>query len=346
MQRILLLLIILLAHVVSGCGSSQTIKDSWKFTTRQYRTYLNTPASIDFDDKGSCEVYEVALGDAVLKVDENILALIRAMENSDHNPGPPWVMSMMQRFPWLSGVALVDGDGVLNAQYPEYFAKTFDASPLLEADQKQRMGELRAYVQMDPAGPEVYVANPVFGQDKMRGIIVAYFDPRALVMYSSDPGSFMIASPAGVVWPGNFSSGSPVSSTDWATLLTSKSCGIVGSEGNEFFWTSRYIGNLPLVYAMPTSSGRFPEAQPDAAPQSPQAQGGQLEPGVPSPEQASPATPPPAPPQAFEPAPAAQPPAPAQAALPAPPPVEYAPLETEPNPVPYLPPVQRRPAAP
>lgn len=256
MQRILLFSLAVFSLALSACGSFQTVKDSWKFTTRQYRTYLNTPAELDLDDKGNCELYELALSDAVIDVDEELQKLIRAMENSDHNPDQMWVMSIMRRVPWLSGVALIDKGGTLVAQYPEYFSKPFDASPLVEPDPKQRMGALRAYVQMTEAGPEVYVGNPVYGGEELRGIIVAYFDPRALVTMSSNPGSFMIASPAGIIWPGRYGAGSVIGSTDWSNLLQRQSCGVIGSKGSEFFWTTRYVGNLPLVYAMPTSAGQ------------------------------------------------------------------------------------------
>jgi hypothetical protein len=245
----------LLLVAVIGCQKSQTMKDSWKFTTRQYRTYLNTPASVDLADKGSCEVYELALGEAVLAVDMELQKLIRAMENSDHNPDQRWVMSMMDRFPWLSGVALVEGSGALAARYPEYFAKNFDVSPLLVPDPKQRPGALRAYAQPDPAGAEIYLANPVFGDEELKGLIVAYFDIRALATLSADPGSFAMASPVGVLWPGSFGAkGGTLDKVDWDPLLKEKSCGLIGPDGSQFFWTTRYLGNLPLVYAMPASA--------------------------------------------------------------------------------------------
>lgn len=260
-QRLFLVsLLLICVSGAIGCSKSQTMKDSWKFTTRQYRTYLNTPATLDLEDKGSCEPYELALGEAVLAVDSELQKLIRAMENSDHNPDQAWALSMMSRFPWLSGVALVEGSGKLVARYPELYAKTFDAQPLLEPDPKQRMGALRAYVQKSDAGPEIYLANPVFGGGEMRGLIVVYFDPKSLITISPDPGSFAMASPAGIVWPGAFGEGSVVAQENWETLLKQKSCGLIGPKGSDFFWTTRYLGNLPLVYAVPTSAGKSRQA--------------------------------------------------------------------------------------
>jgi hypothetical protein len=275
MRRFSFLMVLCLLLAVLGCQKSQTMKDSWKFTTRQYRTYLNTPASVDLADKGSCEVYELALGEAVLAVDMELQKLIRAMENSDHNPGQQWVMSMMNRFPWLSGVALVDGTGKLVARYPEYFNKTFDITPLLAPDPKQRPGALRAYAQPDPAGAEIYLANPVFGDEEMKGLIVSYFDIRALATLSAEPGSFAMASPVGVIWPGSFGDkGGVLDSVNWDSLLKEKSCGLIGPEGSQFFWTTRYLGNLPLVYAMPATAGpgeSAAPAEPEAAPVEPEA---------------------------------------------------------------------------
>ncbi len=63
---------VLVSFALTACGSFQSVKDSWKFTKRQYRTYLNTPAELDLDDTGSCELYELALSDAVVDVDQQL----------------------------------------------------------------------------------------------------------------------------------------------------------------------------------------------------------------------------------------------------------------------------------
>ena len=257
MQRILLFSLIVFGLVFPACGQQQILKDSWKFTTRQYRNFLNTPASLDMEDTGEPKDYELVLGEALLPVDAELEKLTRAMENSDHNPDQNWVMQMLGRLPWLSGVALIDQNGQMVARYPEFSTKPFDAAPLLEPDPKQRLGDLRAYVQQTDAGPEVYVGNPVYGGEEMRGLIVASFDPRALVTMSANPGSFVLASPAGILWPGaHGSQGSLVGSQDWGKILTKQSSGFIGDGNSRFFWTTRYLGNLPLVYATPESTGQ------------------------------------------------------------------------------------------
>lgn len=248
--------------MTAGCSYNQTLKDAWKYTDRQYRSYLNTPATLDMEATGSCENYELALGDAVMEVDGHLQSLVRTMENSDQSPDQSWVIGLIRKYPWLTGVALADPNGVPMARYPEYFMKEFDVSPLLEPDPKQRIGSLRAYVQETPLGPEVYLANPVYIGEELRGLVVVYFDPRALVTMSTDPGSFMLTYPGGVLWSGRYSAQStPVGQADWADLVQRRSCGLVGGSGTEFFWTTRYVGNLPVIYAIPTDAGNLVESQ-------------------------------------------------------------------------------------
>ena len=266
MHRFLsLCLVAALLPAAFACSSNQTARDSWKFTTRQYRTYLNTPAQLDMEATGDCENYEIALGDALLNVDAELGKLVRAMENSDRNPDQAWVMRIMGQFPWLSGVALADKEGNPIARYPEGYLKEFDAKPLLEIDPKQRISALRAAVQKSPFGPEVYVANPVYANEDMRGLVIAHFDPRNLVMqHSSNSGSFIIASPAGILWQGGFGANSPVAGENWEEILKSRSCGLIGPSGSRFFWTTRYLGNLPLVYAMPVDNAAATKAKAEA----------------------------------------------------------------------------------
>jgi hypothetical protein len=249
----------------SACQSHQTLKDSWKFTKRQYTHYLNTPATVDLSDTGNRADYEIALGEAVLNIDNELARLIRAMENTDHNPSPEWALSMVQKFPWISGVALVGSDGVVNSRYPEYFAKEFDASPLLERDPKQRPGMLRGYVRTGDSSPEIYLGNPVYFGEDLLGIIVAHFDPATLATLSPDPDSFVMFTPTGIVWQGRFGGGLSAGTDEWKNILENKSSGTIGSGDSAFFWLTRYIGNLPLVYAIPITSGKNSSAEKPAA---------------------------------------------------------------------------------
>ena len=269
MQRFLILLLVFVAFSVTACGGNQTLKDAWKFTKRQHTTYLNKPATLNKSDPGRWQAHELALGEAVFIIDNELQRLIRAMENSDHRPDQDWVLNMVGGFPWLSGVALVDRTGALIAQFPEHFGKPFDVTPLIEPDPRRRPGDLRAYAQISPAGPEIYIANPVYGSgtEVLRGLIVGHFDPRLLATMTRNPGRLIIVTPAGLLWPGEYGPDSIVATQDWKNILRRRSQGLIGGRDDGFFWTARYLGDLPIVYAMSvTASPSFlPESPPPSS---------------------------------------------------------------------------------
>ncbi len=242
---------LLLAFFAAGCSGNQTTRDAWKYTVKQYKSYLNTPASLDMDAKGDGEDYQFALGETARDIDRELTGMMRAIENSGRDVDAEWVFDVMQRFPWLTGVALVDGEGKVIAHYPEYAGKDFDPTPLLQADPKQGMAALRGYARQEGDHTSIYVGNPVFRGEEMRGLVVARFDPRNLLMKSPNPGGFSIASSQGVLWAGN--SGA-AGSLNWEEEVRKRSSGHVGSSGSGFYWVTRYVGNLPLVYIIPDSA--------------------------------------------------------------------------------------------
>jgi hypothetical protein len=81
---------------------------------------------------------------------------------------------------------------------------------------------------------------------------------------SINPGSFVLVCPTGVLWTGGYGAqGSIVGSQDWGKILTEQSSGHIEDGSARFFWTTRYLGNLPLVYAIPENAG---QSQPASAP--------------------------------------------------------------------------------
>lgn len=258
MHRFIPLLLILCSVALVGCRSSQNIKDAWKGTRSYYYEYLNTPASLNMDDKGNILDYQAEMGSAIADFDMRILELERVLQNSDRNPDAAWVTSLTARFPWLSAVALTDEEGYPRALVPPTFAKGFEIGTLLEVDPKQQIKDLRAFVQEDPQGPEIYVGNPVYIGADFKGVITVHFDPRALLARAGDPGKIIIAAPCGIVWPGLYDAqATPVAKVDWGEEVRKNSSGIVRNELGAFYWVCRYLGNLPLIYAVRVE-GSFP----------------------------------------------------------------------------------------
>lgn len=235
---------------LSACSYSQTAKDAWKFSKRQYYSHINTPASLDLDDTGSSEACQLALSEHIMDADRKVATFIRRMENSDINPDQRWVMNMVNDFPWLSGIAIIDNTGNIVAGYPEFQMKPLEFDPLLEEDPKQHLLDLRAYMQQSPLGPEVYVGKPLSRDGDIFGMVVGHFDPRALLRSSAgDIDKIAMYCPTGEMWLGD-QAGGGLSGVDWQEVLLNRTSGYHST----YYWTSRYVGNMPVVYAIPKDS--------------------------------------------------------------------------------------------
>ncbi|CAK7013670.1 MAG: hypothetical protein DELT_02166 [Desulfovibrio sp.] len=251
-------LLILVSLTLVGCRAPQTMKDAWKGTRSYYYDYLNTPAKLDMDDKGKILDHQAALGAAIADFDLQLQDLEKALQNSDRRPDAEWVTSMTTRFPWLSGIALTDEEGIPRAQVPMGFPKQFEIGNLLEVDPKQQIKDLRGFVQTHHLGAEIYLGNPVYIGEDFRGVIIMHFDPRVLLARTGDPGKVVIAGPTGIIWPGMYDiQSTPLAGIDWGEKVKKEYAGTVSNEHGTFYWISRYIGNLPLVYAIRVQ-GEFP----------------------------------------------------------------------------------------
>ncbi len=247
-----LLSILLMSLFTYGCIGRQDVKNSWKFTTKQYRTYLNKPAKLDMEYTPTTSDYENVLVESVFEIDRQIEKLVRAMENSSKDVGEEWVFNMMDEFPWLSGVALVNNLGDVVSKYPDFSPVPLDFKPLIAEDPKQSLHALRTHVNNYIFGTEIYIASPVYIDQEFRGLVVAHFNPKSLLTYSPDPGIFMVASPSGILWAGDFGgTDNPIAEAEWERILLNNSKGYMKKDNSEFYWIARYIGNLPIVYALP-----------------------------------------------------------------------------------------------
>lgn len=254
------LLLILLALVLStGCSSNQSMKNAWKSTKGMWYTYASPKADIDYEDTGNLGPEQMALATRMMGVDVQLSQLERVMINADKPPTGPWLGQFFSKFPWVSGFAGMKADGQILGQEPAIPMKSLDYSPLLEADKKQGMRELRGYVQDTPLGPEVMLATPLYDSETFLGVVVAHFDMRALLSFSTKPEELVILSPDLVLWPGKFDiAATPLAGVKWNALLKSSSNGALSNARGSFHWVARYLGNLPLIFAVP-SAGTFPE---------------------------------------------------------------------------------------
>ena len=243
----------LLAGSLVALGGCSSLDDSWKSTKEFYRTYINAPATINYEEQGTLSDAEVALASRMVGIDIQLEQLERFLQNADRPPSPEVVSVFFQRFPWISGLAAVDTSGVVLAQEPAYSMKQLDFSALVAQEaRKGEMRGIRGLVEETALGAEVLAGVPVYADADLKGFFVAHFDMRALLSYTSGADDLIVVSPQGVLWSGRFSvENTPLAGQDWASLAKKSTQGVLSNAEGEFIWISRYIGKQPLIFATP-----------------------------------------------------------------------------------------------
>ena len=251
--------VLLVMGSLCGCNAYQPTKNIWKTTKGIWNTYVSAPASVDYDVKSSLSPQAKALAVGMVGIDKELGRLERMMQNADRPPTREWLNNFLQTFPWVDGFAGVKYDGTILGQEPPNSLKELDFNGLLYEDKKQNSRALRADVQPGPLGPEIMLAAPLYDGVDFLGIVVAYFDMRSLMKFAQNPEDMVILCPTALLWPGKFEfTATPLAGTDWSKVVTESSSGTCTNGNGTFFYMVRYLGNLPLIFAVP-EKGNFPE---------------------------------------------------------------------------------------
>ncbi|MBQ7739598.1 MAG: hypothetical protein IJT59_08120 [Desulfovibrionaceae bacterium] len=192
-------------------------------------------------------------------IDIELEKFLRVMLNADRPPTNEWINNFLLNFPWVNGLAGVKYDGTILGQAPETALKELDYIPLLYEDKKQKRTALRADVQNTPLGPEVMLAAPLYESTDFLGIVVAHFDMRSLASFSESPERLVILSPQALLWPGEYDfAKTPLAGQDWEKICRESSQGKCENSIGKFIYQVRYLGNVPLVFAV-AESDNFPK---------------------------------------------------------------------------------------
>lgn len=246
-----------------ACSSYQPTKNAWKTTKDLWYTYVSVPAKVDYSEKGDLSPRAMALSTCMMGIDVELSRFERTMMNADRAPTREWLDKLFADYPWVSGFAGVKYDGTLLGHEPGPSLKNLDFIPLLYEDKKQNSRALRGYVQQSPLGPEVMLAAPLYDGMDFLGVVVAHFDMRELSRFSSSPEDLVILSPAALLWPGKYDfAATPLAGVDWETVARKSTSGTCTNDRGSFYYQVRYLGNLPLIFAV-VESGSFPEGNGD-----------------------------------------------------------------------------------
>jgi hypothetical protein len=235
------------AITLSACSS---IDSAYKSTKSFYFTHVNRPAMLNVTDRTVLERTEQGLVQRIMTIDEELTKLEKALDALATPPDAASAATLMRRFPWLSGLAMIAPDGTLGASIPSTPLKQIDYTPLLQLAPKALPRDLRGMVQDTPLGPEILLARPFMQEDTLQVLLVASFDFRSLLPFASSPSDMIVRSTDTLIWNGDLDyTATPMAAVDWGDYLKTHSDGVLSDDKGSMVWVSRYMGGIPLVFA-------------------------------------------------------------------------------------------------
>ena len=237
--------------LLPGC-STLTETRAWKTTSGLYYTYVNRPVKLDLASAETLPEGESRLASRLMALDWQITELERTMEALGGMPDQNTADMLLRRFPWLSGVTVLDGDANVFASVPSIPLKQLDYTPLLTVPPKSSPRALRACAQDTPMGPEIILARPIMREAEPAGFLVVTFDFRALLPYADAAGDIVARASDVTLWSGDrMYDETPLAEADWEEVLSRRSFGQIGEGDSAMVWIVRYLGGMPLVIAGP-----------------------------------------------------------------------------------------------
>ena len=238
-------LCLLLLVAAGGCSTLRTAQTY----AEEAVSFINPDPEIDYQDLPKDGPEEV-LAYLFAPVDERIQLLAEGMITVDSKPGREWFESFGLRYPWLTGVAVLDTDGKVDVAMPEQGLRKLPAQELLALRENWVRGGLAVTVRKDELGPEVYFVQPITEEGVFSGLVVSHFDPRSLRRYCPDPDRLLMWTPDVDLWPiDGAKEREAIHSMDWDDVLTDKVHGHVGERPHKYVWVARRLGNTHILYA-------------------------------------------------------------------------------------------------
>jgi hypothetical protein len=255
--------LLLALGLLSGCSY---FRESWKDTRKLYKEYVNTDTKVTIPNSTSGDRGEMKLAKLFMPADEHLVKLLRLFSAQDVLPPDEWCRDLLELYPWLAGVAIVADDGAVMYKYPAIDLIPADFGPLLEQTARYKSRKMAGNVDVTELGALVYLATPLFRENDYHGILVAYFDPRALVKFSPNPADLYIVASEGVLWGGgDAATAKTLASEKWKDMLKGNVSGTVSAGGGKYLWQARYIGHKPIIY-LTNEKTPFTEASPTSDP--------------------------------------------------------------------------------
>jgi hypothetical protein len=227
------------------------VRSTWDKTADLYRTYIYPKPELDLQRSEGLSSKEKTLAMQFSAMDQQLELLMRTLAPQDTFPSSAWFNEIINRFPWLTAIMVLDTRGRILTRHPDSPLKHIQVEPLLEREWSLMERDLQGFTQDTPLGPELIVAGPFFRDGVWQGLLVAHFDPRSLIRFAPSPDNIILLTSEMLLWSGlDQKATGELTKMSWEDILKHRIGGRLSTENNTFVWIARPIGSLRLIYAV------------------------------------------------------------------------------------------------
>ncbi len=247
----LLLCMISLLALLPACT---TVQDSqaWKSTKSFYYTNINKPATFDYMPAEELTAPEDLLSGNLIKIDTELEKFQHDFEHLHIPPNSAQLQQFFGKFPWISGVTLIDNTGTVTGAIPESYHKNIDFSRLLQTPPTQKEREIRVMVHEDAQGAEIVLGRPIYTPEgELFAVLNVYFDMKKLLTYlNTSTTIFALAGNTPVLLGDYTFAQTPLSQIDFNEEIQDDTLGEISTASGTVFWINRYLYHQPLIFAV------------------------------------------------------------------------------------------------
>lgn len=242
-------IVALFAVLALAAGGCSTLKKVQSYASEAL-SFANPAPEIDYQDLPN-EGPEEVLAYLFTPVDERIQLLAEEISTVDTRPDREWYTSFGVRYPWLSGLSIIDAEGNTELAVPEQGMRPLPVERLMALRDSWERTSLAVDVQTDELGSEIYFVQPLTTQGKWTGLIVVHFDPRSLQRYCPAPERLLVMTPEQDLWPFERQEDrEAMHSVDWPDELSDDVSGKLEAGNREYHWLGRRLGKVHILYAV------------------------------------------------------------------------------------------------
>jgi hypothetical protein len=209
---------------------------------------------VDLEDTDLLDESETRLATLFGPVDQRLGDLGSTLDAMESLPPAGWFRNLRERYPFVDVAVATDlrGDVIAGEGLDEAGSAALLA--LLERGESLDEKRILLVETVEEAnGARMYVANRLIVDNVWKGLVVASFDWAELAAYSPNPAELLVLTPEKLVWSGEWdASDAPLQKFDWMDIIDDSVAGELESDGTEFTWLVRYLGEERIIYATPS----------------------------------------------------------------------------------------------